>query len=367
MASPTLSPDVEQCVDDALTICGVSAPTGDEEDRASWLVNALTSAGLRAVSLDEVGNVLARLGPTGPALLVAAHLDTVFPREVSTFATRDGSRLTGPGIGDNSLGVAGLLWLARRIGAAALPAPLILAGTVAEEGLGNLRGARHLVSACDVAEFIALEGTLQDKCVIRGVGSLRFRVSMLGPGGHSWLDRGAPSAAHALIRLLHELVNRTNVECVNVNAITSEGSVNTIAPVASALVEFRDLDQARLDEAEQTLASMQICRDGSLQMTVDLLGRRPSGATDAAHPLVNTVLSARQKHGLPRAVFRESSTDANAAMAIGIPAVTVGLAQGGRAHTIQEWADITNLPQGLRMLETLVDDRLDGISRTGAA
>ncbi|MSW53401.1 MAG: M20/M25/M40 family metallo-hydrolase, partial [Actinobacteria bacterium] len=200
---PAPDPALDELVGLTLELAAIPAPTGHEEERGDAVARLFSAAGL-VVERDAVGNVLAR--PSGadreaPAVVVAGHLDTVFGPEVALRPRRDGDRLLAPGIGDNTVAVAALVVLARELAAGTL-APgggVVLAATVGEEGLGDLRGAKHLLRTVPARAFISLEGHLLDELVVGGIGSVRLRASYAGPGGHSWGDRDAPSAVHAML------------------------------------------------------------------------------------------------------------------------------------------------------------------------
>ncbi|MGX6447890.1 M20/M25/M40 family metallo-hydrolase, partial [Patulibacter sp. S7RM1-6] len=209
LSAPADHETVEAIVALTLELTAVGAPTGHEETRARHVAALLEAAGL-AVELDAVGNVLAWRreddwspadgAASTPPVVVTAHLDTVFGPEVPLAPRRDGDRLLGPGVGDNTVAVATLVVLGRELAAGALGEayPLLLAATVGEEGLGDLRGVKHLLGAMPVRAHVSLEGHLLDELVVGGIGSVRLRARYAGAGGHSWGDRGTASAADAL-------------------------------------------------------------------------------------------------------------------------------------------------------------------------
>src|SRR5262245_25292071 len=100
-------------VEAAIAIQQIPAPTFDEARRGAYVAEQMQGLGLADVQTDAVGNVYGRRAgrSAGPGLLIAAHLDTVFPAGTDLTVRRAGERLYGPGIGDNSLGVAALLRL----------------------------------------------------------------------------------------------------------------------------------------------------------------------------------------------------------------------------------------------------------------
>jgi tripeptide aminopeptidase len=358
--------EIRRCIDDACAICEIPAPTGDERRRAEWVADRLREAGLEP-GIDASGSVLAaveagdRAG--GGPILFAAHLDTVFPDIDEITVRRDGNVLHAPGIGDNSLGVAALLFLARRLGGAngaggRSRRPVVLAATTGEEGFGNLRGARSVVDACEPAEFVAIEGGGVGELVTRGVGSARYKLIATAPGGHSWRDRGEPSAVHALVDLLHAILADPGSASVNVGAVHGGAGINVLAPSAEATIEFRDPDTSRLDAVAARLTrAAAAAAGGNGSMRVEELGRRPGGATPEDHPLVRAAVDAAVAAGLPRPRAAESSTDANAALGAGIPAITVGLCRSVDPHTPEERIDVADLGPSLTALADLVGRR----------
>lgn len=360
MDAPATPEEVERCVRDAIAACEVPSPTGHEHRRAEWMAERMREAGLHA-SIDPAGSVIARAGgPEGEApLAVAAHLDTVFPDVDEISVRREGDVLHAPGIGDNSLGLAGLLFLARRwSGAESAGRPLVLAATVGEEGLGNLRGARAVVRALEPAELIALEGGGLRQLVTEGVGSARVGIDVTAAGGHSWQDRGRPSAVHVLLSLLAPVVADPATASVNVGEIAGGAGINVLAPDARATIEVRDTDTALLDAAVErlTAAARAAARDG-VTVSLEELGRRPGGSVAHDHPLVRDAIAALEAAGAGSPRLVASSTDANAALGAGIPAVTVGLAESAFIHSLDERVDVSSLPAGLTALARLVARR----------
>ena len=343
---------------DALAICAIAAPTFAEQARAAHVAGLLRAAGA-APQVDPAGNVVARFGPAdGPAAIVAAHLDTVFGPEVDVTPHRDADLLHGPGIGDDSLAVAALVHIARRLAARPPRHPIVLAATVGEEGLGDLRGARAVLDAIACDAFVALEGHGLESMQTAGIASARLVAVARGPGGHSWGDRGRPSAVHALIEGLHDALAAAGDGHMNVGVVRGGTSINTIAAEAEAEIDLRDADDAALDER---IARVERALRGR-GLDVRHVGRRPGGRTPSDHPLIAAARAARTAAGLPAAEENASSTDANAALGRGIPAVCVSLTRGAGAHTLEEHVQIAPLGQGVAALDALVDALSAGLS-----
>ena len=326
----------------------VPAPTGDEEPRLRWLEERLSGVpGTRF--RDEAGSLIWSFGEGRPELLLMAHVDTVFGPETDLVFTRDGDDLVGPGVGDNATAVMATVWVVERLAAAP---GLAVAFTVGEEGLGNLRGARHACADLRPERAIAVEGHGLNHVVIDHVGSIRARIAVTGPGGHSWQDRGTPSAVHALVGLAGELLDDGPV---NIGRLSGGGAVNAIAADAEMFVELRSLDDAELRRFEEHVGGLAV--PAPLRLDVDVVGRRGAGRLDADDPLVRAVVDARRSLGLAES-FAAGSTDANAAAALGIPAVCIGCADGSGMHTPQERIDVVSLETGVAQLQAVLERAL---------
>lgn len=296
--------------------------------------------------------------------MLAAHLDTVFPPDVPVAIAIAADRLSGPGVGDNSLGIAAVVGLFDVLDRVDAPTAfdLVAAATVGEEGLGNLAGARAALDRYgnDVAAFIAVEGHNLGRVTCTGVGSARWRVTVSGPGGHSWGAYGQPSAIHGLAAIIAEASRlRPPVHpktTFNVGVIEGGLSVNTIAPEASALVDIRSICPDALGAfGKRVRSTMQTALPAGLELEIDVLGERPAGSTPQDHPLVRSAAAALREVGRTP-IFDASSTDANVAMERGIPAICIGISRGGGGHTIDEFIETSPIASGLTQLALIVTD-----------
>lgn len=340
-------------LDDLIALAETPAPTFAEAERLAWLERRLDGAPGRR-ERDGAGNLVWSWGEGRPRLLLAAHVDTVFPAETDLAVRREGEELVGPGVGDNAAAVAVAVHVVEALLAEADPgiAPGAVAFTVGEEGLGNLRGAREAVRSLEPQAMIALEGQMLDEVVVDAVGSVRARVVVRGPGGHSWSDRGAPGAVDGLLELAGRLRALSQPEApVNIGTISGGRSVNTIADRAELLVERRALSQVPLDEFADTLASLDL--PAPLVVEVEVLGRRPAGRLDRESPLLAAVLAVRSRLGL-EPHLGQGSTDANAALAAGVPALCIGCSRGSAMHSLDERIDASTLPLGAAQLDAVL-------------
>jgi acetylornithine deacetylase/succinyl-diaminopimelate desuccinylase-like protein len=283
-------------------------------------------------------------------LLVMVHVDTVFDAETDLTNHREGDDLVGPGVGDNAAAVMAVIWAAESIPERA--PGLAIAFTVGEEGLGNLRGALHACADLHPATAIALEGHGLDDVIVDHVGSLRAHVRVSGPGGHSWWDRGTPSALHALVSIAERLAR----DGANVGTIAGGRSVNAIAADAEMMVERRALQESELKAFAAQLERLTV--ESPLRLACDVVGRRPAGRLDRDHPLVQRVRAIHTQLGLPD-TFGSGSTDANAAMSLGVPAVALGCARGSGMHALRERIDLCSLEAGCRQVAAILSALAD--------
>ncbi|HET6868833.1 MAG TPA: M20/M25/M40 family metallo-hydrolase [Solirubrobacteraceae bacterium] len=329
--------------DELARFTAIPAPTGSEDARIRWLEDRL-AAQPGSLGRDEVGNLLWHFGGS-PQLLLMAHVDTVFHDLDAIEVVREEKELVGPGVGDNAAAVMTVIWALS--GLESIPPGLAVAFTVGEEGLGNLRGALHVCRSLRPAMAIALEGHGLDEVVTEHVGSTRARVTVRGPGGHSWSDRGTPSAIHALLPIGTGLA----MAGANIGRLSGGGAVNAIAAEAELLAERRSLDQSELDEFEAGVAEFMVDRPLSLEH--EIVGKRPAGRIARDHPLVRTVVDVRRSLGLADG-FGAGSTDANAAAAFEIPAVSIGCTRGSGMHTPGERIELEPLELGCRQLGAVI-------------
>jgi acetylornithine deacetylase/succinyl-diaminopimelate desuccinylase-like protein len=338
-------------VDDIVALACIPAPTFSEEARIEWIEERLAGApGERR--RDGAGNLLWTWGAGAPELLLTAHADTVFGPEVPLAVRNDGRSLHGPGVGDNAAAIAVAIHVLEDLLAREELAPGALAFTVAEEGLGNLRGALAACEALRPRAVIALEGHGLDSVLVDAVGSVRARVVVRGPGGHSWADRGRPNPIHALAGVAAALIaEETRETALNIGVVGGGRTVNTIPDEAHMLLEARSLEQPPLDAFAARLAALSL--PDPLRLSVEAVARRHAGRLPRDSQLLAAVRGARGELGLPD-VLDSGSTDANAALALGIPALALGVARGAEMHTLGERIALDSLPAGRRQLELVV-------------
>ena len=349
---------------ETIEVTEIPAPPFAEENRAAWFADMLRDAGLKDVYTDEVGNVIGRRAGTQSDKVIAlsAHLDTVFPAETDVTVRKEGDRYYAPGIGDNSRAVVVVLAILRALQEAHIQtsADVLFIGNVGEEGLGDLRGVKHLFrdGASTIDTLIAVDGGRTNRIVYGGVGSIRYRITIHGPGGHSWGAFGRGNPHHALGRIVSqfsevvaEITSTGEKSSFNVGRIGGGTSINSIPFESWMEVDMRSGDSAKLEELdtalrdaiENGLEQENAYRSDGAELTVDIdrVGLRPAAKGDIHSPVVQRAIAAMTSVGLDPEL-RISSTDANLPLSLGIPAVT--LSRGGvteNAHSPSEsWQNI---------------------------
>jgi acetylornithine deacetylase/succinyl-diaminopimelate desuccinylase-like protein len=349
----------ERTIADQIRFCEVPAPPFGEGPRGEILRRAFADAGLTNVRVDKVGNVLGDRagGGSTPHLVIAAHLDTVFPEGTAVTVTRRGGILRGPGIGDNCRGLAVLVAIARTLNRVGVrtSGPVTFVANVGEEGLGDLRGVKALFAETlkgRIDRFVSIDNGGTHISVI-GVGSYRYRVTFRGPGGHSFAQFGLPNPANALGRAVAKIADlQVPTEpraTFNVGRIGGGTSVNAIPSDAWMEIDLRSSDPAALALLDRRVrAAIDAAvgeenarwgRAGIVTVQKQLVGDRPAGSISSDAPIVQTAQAVARALGLG-VPLSESSSDANLPLSLTLPAITIG--GGGRAigsHTAEESFD----------------------------
>ena len=363
-ALATIKADNAWTLEQQETICEIPAPPFKETARGREYQRRLLALGLKNVRIDSIGNVIAeRPGRGGgPTVVIAGHLDTVFPEETNVTVKREGTRMSGPGIGDDCRGLAVVLAVARAFEKAGVQTngTVYFIGNVGEEGPGNLRGVRHLFLSemkGKIDYFISVDGTGLG-ITHRGVGSNRYRVTYKGPGGHSYGAFGIPNPIHALGRAMAKIadiqVPANPKTTFNVGIIEGGTSVNSIPFEAAMEIDMRSespQNVAQVDAQVQRMIREALEEENKrwpsdraqrsrLTLAIDTIGIRPanSAQTDAS-PIVAAAFAAAKALGFTTDTGA-SSTDANLPMSLGIPAITIdGGGSGTGSHSLTESYD----------------------------
>lgn len=360
-----LDRDHDRMVDEIIKLTEIPAPPFKEAARAAAYRDMLKDAGLEDVEIDEEGNAMGvyrGTGPAGgPAVMIAAHLDTVFPDGTPVKVRREGTRLHAPGIGDDTRGLAVLLAYARAMKESGIKVKqdIIFVGNVGEEGPGDLRGVRYLLTKGKykdrVKAFFSMDGLDPSRIVTGGVGSKRYRITWKGPGGHSFSAFGLVNPMAAMSQTVvdfYKIPVPAQPKTTYSASVTGGGtSVNSIPNETFMEFDMRSESPAELAKLEQAFLAVvkksvegenaaRSVKEGPITADIKMIGDRPAGETAVTQPIVRNAQAIIRANGLdPISSF--SSTDSNLPMSLGIPAVTIGSGgEGGRAHALDEWIDV---------------------------
>lgn len=351
-------------VDETMQIQQIAAPTFHERERALHVVDRFREFGLDDIHIDDLNNVYGRIQgkQTAVAVLVLAHTDTVFSADTDLSIRRCGNQIYGPGIGDNSVGVAAMLGTIKSIqeSGCAPDCDIWFVADSCEEGLGDLRGAKAAYACLrqQVCAVINLEGLALGHVYNAGIAVHRLRISAKTEGGHSWLHHGRPSATHAVMKLGHQITGlevpvSPRTTC-NIGMIDGGHAINAIATEASLWLDMRSVCAGALAELRQRVGQLvRQSSHGGLQFEIETVGERPAGFIADDHVLVRGALSSLAEIGI-MGTLETGSTDGNVPLSQGCPAVTIGITRGGNAHRLDEYIEVTPIRFGLKQLITLV-------------
>lgn len=370
--------------DDALTMAHlreltqIPAPPFMEDARGARFLEMLRETGVDSAWVDAEGNVIGlRRGTSdGPVVALTGHLDTVFPEGTDLTIHETGDTLRAPGIADDTRGLATVLAVLRVMNQAEVQTggDVLFIGTVGEEGLGDLRGVKHLFreGGPRIDAFLSVDGTSDSRVTHQALGSYRYRVTFQGPGGHSWGAFGLANPAHALGRAIRAFDEAAAPFTAAENARTSYNigvigggtSVNSVPFESWMQIDMRSespesldrIDAILMDAIETGLAEENAGLTVGDELTVDIdrIGTRPSGSIDPSEALVQRAMAATMALGVEPSLGR-SSTDSNVPIAMGIPAVTVGGGGvGGEAHSLDEWYLNEDGPRGIQRVLLIV-------------
>jgi acetylornithine deacetylase/succinyl-diaminopimelate desuccinylase-like protein len=343
----------------------IPAPPFKEEVRAAYYLTLMQNRGLEDAYIDSEGNAIGirRGNGDGPTLLVAAHLDTVFPEGVDTSIELRGGRYYAPGIGDDTRGLAAMLSIIETLNDSGIQThgDIMFAANVGEEGRGDLRGIKAIFrDHPQIDGFVSIDGVRLRRITTGGTGSRRFEFQFSGPGGHSFGAFGLASATHAMGRTINKIADFETPSfpktTFTVGTVAGGTSVNSIAADAVFALDMRSNDReqlALLEERAKAAAIEAVAEEnarwdnGEISVDFVLIGDRPVGRTATEDSLVQAAALAFDKVGIELQQLGISSTDSNVPMSLGIPAITIaGGGNGGGAHSPDEWFVPTNSYEG---------------------
>ncbi|MBC7870599.1 MAG: M20/M25/M40 family metallo-hydrolase, partial [Chitinophagaceae bacterium] len=337
------------------------APTFQEAKRAAYLEAQFKALGLKEIDIDAMDNVYGLLPGQESAtkgMMISAHTDTVFSAETNLNTRRENGVIFGPGLGDNSVGVAGMLGLITFLKQRQITPPchLWFVATTREEGLGDLGGMKAAYDRlkAHIHGVINLEGLAFGHIYHAGIAVRRLHITANTSGGHSWLHFGRASAIHGIVQLGARITALKPLETprttYNIGMIDGGQTINSIATSASLWLDLRSESRQALEDIEsQVRDQIKASSSDDLKFSVEIVGDRPAGQIPGDHPLVKMAVVALEQIGI-RATLETGSTDGNIPLADGCPTVTIGITRGGNAHRLDEYIETAPIAAGLQQL-----------------
>ncbi|MEO8607953.1 MAG: M20/M25/M40 family metallo-hydrolase [Chloroflexota bacterium] len=357
-----LPAQTQYVIEQGIAIQQIPAPTFNESRRAQYVAEQFKTVGLKDVQIDDFFNVYGLLpGAQKLGVMVSAHTDTVFDEHTDLQIRRENDLIFGPGLGDNSMGVAGLLGLAKSLQTLKIiPAcDIWFVANTREEGLGDLGGMKAAFAKLKphIGQVINLEGMAYGHVYHAGIAVRRLHITATAEGGHSWLNYGRASAIHGIVELGARITGlrppQTPRTTFNIGMIDGGQTINAIATKASLWLDMRSEESSTLVAFEQEVrAQVDAVSKPYMPFTIEVVGDRPAGSIAPEHPLVQTAMAVLTRVGI-QGTLENGSTDANVPLSQGVPAVTIGVTRGGNAHRLDEYIETQPIADGLRQLVLL--------------
>ncbi len=349
----------------------IPAPSNDEGERAQFCKNWLINKGIKSAYIDEAQNVVVPMNieNNNEITVIEAHTDIVFERNIPLKLVDDGTFIHCPGISDDTVSAVVLMKTIEYYYNNNFDKPVLFVLNSGEEGLGNLRGTRQIFKDFEgrIKQFVTYDSTLA-KINTRCVGSHRYLVTVKTEGGHSYTAFGNENAINQLAQIVTDIYKiqvpqKENAKTsYNVGTIQGGTSVNTIAQQAQMLCEYRSDDVECLDYMKNQFNNIfENAKNQGVDLTVELVGERPCMAKDIdikkIDELYETCKSIIESVCKEEKVFSApGSTDCNIPLSLGVPAVCIGVCNGFKSHTYEEYVEKASIPLGLEISIKLIDD-----------
>lgn len=348
----------------AKNLQAIPSPTFGERQRAEYLVEQFALLSLDDVHIDPIGNAYGKIkGGNALPLIISAHLDSVLTPDKNKPIIQNKKQITGPGIGDNALGVAALLEIGKYLVTERIQplGDIWLVGNVGEEGLGNLKGMHQIVDRFkgQVQAYLVLEGIGLGMIQTAALGIHRYTIEVATQGGHAWSNFGDPSAIHELIALSAKILAIKLPEnphsSVNIGSISGGEAINSLASHAEMQIEIRSEDKTILESLSRTLHKITTQNNrNNIATSITEIGQRPSGGISEKSAVILAAQAALRSTGITP-IFAISSSDASLPMSLGYPATCLGITTGRHVHTQYETIDLLPITSGMAQIYHFIE------------
>ncbi len=339
----------------------IEAPSGHEGKRADYIKNFLSKLSGKIIT-GKTGSLFYEKGSGKDCILFDAHIDTVFKSGYSPKWIEKAGIVNSPGVGDNSVAVSSLLFLASWLEKQTYNKKIVLSFSTYEEK-GDFLGIREALKLYpECLYYIVLEGHNLGRITTDAVGGAKVSFQIIGPGGHSWKSRKeVKSANHMLIAVLSNLMKKfkknTEEFSYNFGILQGGSAANIISPNSYCEIDIRTLDDKKTDLYFSIIKNELKKQEKifNLESKVLEFQKRPAGKIKKSSRIVKIVKSIQKKIGI-KSFYLPSTTNANIPISEGKNSICIGIGKGGGIHSLSEWMNINSTKKGLLQLLYLIEE-----------
>ncbi len=351
----------ETLIANLIMLSEIPSPTFEEEARVKLLLQRMVECGLENVSSDEEGNGVGIIRGTDPDrnILLVAHADSVYTEKADHTLSVRSDEIIGPGVADNSLGMAVLATLPSifELLDIQLNANLVLLSSTKGLGSGNLDGLRFFMENNSIPfdAGICVEGAQIGRLSYSAEGMFRGVITCKLPEELDWKKAGQNSAIIALNDIINRILEipipRRPRTTIVLGAIRGGKSYNIMATQSSLRFEVRsesaELVESIRERIDDIIAHATASHKADFEFTV--VSSREPGGIEVGHPLVKNCRRIMEKLEL-KPTIRPSMSEVSELISRGLPSVTLGITEASNLHDLNETILIKPIYTGLAQL-----------------
>jgi glutamate carboxypeptidase len=340
----------------------LESPTSDDERLmhiGRFIAAELESLGGR---LEFRGrHLVARYGDGGPPLVLAVHMDTVWPTgTLMQMPFRvDGGYAHGPGALDMKAGIVTAIEAVRRAGSPA--GPVAVVGT-ADEEIGSPTG-RPVVEdqAREARAVLVLEPPVRDGTITTSRSGLaRYQLRIRGRAAHAgngW--KAGVSAIEELaqqVAAVHALADEAAGVRTNVGQVGGGTGDNVVAAEAWARIDARAWTAQAQARLEAALYGLTPRVEGSVIEVSGAVTRPPMVQSADGAALAARAMQIAGELGISLSENASpGGSDGNFAAAVGTPVIDGLGPTGSGAHAVDERVSLESLEERTALVTALVE------------
>lgn len=369
-------------VEEWIRLTEIPAKSGEEQQRGAYVKAVFEKEGLTDIRVDSIGNVTGVRKGTGggPTIVIAAHTDVVFAKDVPRTVRRSGDTLFAPGVGDNTASVANMLATLRAMNVAKFrhKGDILFVGSTQEE-LG-LRGFTWWLDHNPRPDLLIVPDGSYGSVAYGALGIYWTKYVFTSPGSHTLASRGKPTPVRAVAEAIDKLYQLQfpalpDGAVMNIGQVHGGAIFNAVPQELYFTVDLRSPDPVLLDSLDRTITRItrEVAERQKVGLRVEVDQKNQAGGTAAqlegarAHPLVQTAVDINRflgmTPGMPGAeeAVATGATDANPGVVRKIPSIAIGGSKSNGAHQLSEFALASSALPSTKLLYLLTATFADGI------